>query len=242
MLLLGHYGRLKKGQAHGTFDSDYLSLGVKYRPHLFAILLAQGSLRRLPELNRRRQANYDLLFRELEGCAAIQPIETTPGAVRGGFLEYILRYEPDHAGGMSQADFIAAAKAEGVPVAPERYSSIGKRGRQLHESPIFTDPAAFGVGSGAFGATQSREPLDQLSLPVTESLKGRLLTLPPFTKVPSSFVRECAQALRKVADAGALRQAATASSDSVPARELPAGRRAPRAAPAPRHPSPRGGD
>ena len=29
MLLLGHYGRLKKGQAAASFESDYLSLGVK---------------------------------------------------------------------------------------------------------------------------------------------------------------------------------------------------------------------
>jgi perosamine synthetase len=197
MLVLGHYGRLKKGQAQGTFDSDYLSLGVKYRPHLYAILLAQGSLERLTELNRRRRANYELLAGALAGCRAIQPVPTTPRALRGGFLEYILRYDPAHAGGMSQAHFIDAARAEGVPIAPERYSAIGKRGHQLHESPVFVNPAVFGMGPRA------REPGDEHgSLPVTEGLKGRLMTLPPFTKVPQRLVLECAQALRKVAEAG----------------------------------------
>ena len=47
MLVLGHYGRLKHGQARSTFDTDHLSLGLKYRPHLYAILLALGSLSRL---------------------------------------------------------------------------------------------------------------------------------------------------------------------------------------------------
>src|SRR5204863_8920039 len=44
MLLLGHYGRLKKGQAADTFDTDFLALGLKYRAHLYAVLMARGSL------------------------------------------------------------------------------------------------------------------------------------------------------------------------------------------------------
>jgi hypothetical protein len=40
-------------------------------------------------------------------------------------------------------------------------------------------------------------------LPATRALAGRLLTLPPFTKVPERFIRQCAGALRKVAAAAA---------------------------------------
>ena len=50
---------------------------------------------------------------------------------------------------------------------------------------------------------QARAHTPYGSLPVTEALAGRLLTLPPLTKVPERFVRECARALRKVADAAA---------------------------------------
>jgi len=67
MLALGHYGRLKAGQAKNTFDTDYLSLGVKYRPHLYGILLATGSLSRLAELNRRRQRSEFLQAAQAEG-------------------------------------------------------------------------------------------------------------------------------------------------------------------------------
>jgi dTDP-4-amino-4,6-dideoxygalactose transaminase len=198
MLVLGHYGRLKKGQAASTFETDYLSLGVKYRPHLYAALLARGSLSRLEELNRRRRRNYGILADELDGCPAVQPIETTPGAVRGGFLEFILRFERAHAAGMSLEAFIAAATAEGVPVAAERYSAIGKVGRMLHQSPIFTAPAELGLDGGAGGGNIHGR------LPVAESLRGRLMSLPPFTKVPERFVRECARALRKVAERSAV--------------------------------------
>ena len=148
MLLLGHYGRLKKGQAAGTFETDHLSLGVKYRPHLYAILLARRRLLRLPELTGAARRNYEILVEELRGCRAVQPIETTSDAVRGGFLEYILRYDPDGAGGASRRAFLEAAVAEGVPIAPERYSAIGKHARMLHETPIFTGFDPYGV-SGA---------------------------------------------------------------------------------------------
>jgi perosamine synthetase len=194
MLLLGHYGRLKKGQAAGTFQTDRLSLGVKYRPHLYAVLLANRSLSRLEELNRRRRRNYEILLEELRGCQAVQPIETTPGAVRGGFLEYILRYDPNGAGGASRSAFLKAAVAEGVPIAPERYSAIGKHGRMLHQTPIFMGFDAFGGGGGGGSGP---------TLPATEALQDRLLTLPPFTRVPEEYVRQCVRALRKVARAGA---------------------------------------
>ncbi len=219
MLLLGHYGRLKKGQAAGTFQTDHLSLGVKYRPHLYAILLARRSLSRLPELNRRRRRNYEILVEELRGCRAVQPIETSADAVRGGFLEYILRYDPDGAGGASRRAFLEAAVAEGVPIAPERYSGIGKHARMLHETPIFTGFDPYGVS----GASSSRSPAP--ALPATESLRDRLMTLPPFTKVPEDYVRQCARALRKVAGAGALlsgeREQRTAA-DGVVRGEQPA--------------------
>lgn len=203
MLLLGHYGRLKKGQANDTFQTDHLSLGLKYRPHLYAVLLARGSLSRLDELNRRRRRNYAILAAELEGCRAVSPIETTEGAIRGGFLEFILRYDPDHAGGWSRKQFIEAAKAEGVPIAEERYARIGDRGHMLCESPIFTTLDTWGLGGFLDGRRGSAPLRGGYDLPVTEGLAGSLMTMPPFTKVPERFVRECGRALRAVAERAA---------------------------------------
>jgi perosamine synthetase len=199
MLALGHYGRLKAGQAKNTFDTDYLSLGVKYRPHLYGILLAIGSLSRLPELNRRRQRDYDILCEELADCEAVQPIKTTSEAVRGGFLEFIVRYTPEKAGNWKSSEFLQAAQAEGVPISKERYARLGKSKRMLSETPIFTTLDSSELG-GYLEASRASENLQaQSDLPVVRSLAGRLLTLPPFTKVSERFVRECAAALRKVA-------------------------------------------
>ena len=199
MLALGHYGRLKEGQAKNTFDTDFLTLGVKYRPHLYGIYLALGSLARLKELNQRRQRNYDILCEELADCEAVQPIRTTREGTRGGFLEFIVRYTPEKAGGWNCPAFIQAAKAEGVPISNERYARIGKRKRMLNETPIFStlDGSQLGgmLPTGADWAATHAEA----DLPVVSSLSDRLMTLPPFTKVSEQYVRECAAALRKVA-------------------------------------------
>jgi perosamine synthetase len=203
MLLLGHYGRLKQGQAAATFQTDELSLGVKYRPHLYAVLLALGSLSRLDELNRLRRANHEILAAELQGCGAVQPVATHAGATRGGFLEFVLRYEPAHAGGWNRDAFVHAARAEGVPIAAERYARIGDQARMLHESPIFTRPELVPVRSAV--APNDRDDRRDIppGLPVTKALGDRLLTMPAFTKVPERFLRECGRALRKVADEAA---------------------------------------
>jgi len=202
MLVLGHYGRLKNGQVADTHQTDGLSFGLKYRPHLYAMILANGSLSRLPELNRRRQRNYDILTSELESCPAITPIGSYPDATRGGFLEYIVKYDPARAGGWSRDMFMKAARAEGVPIGRERYAAIGEKGRPLNESRLFTTrglsrfegwpDACAPPGDGGNGG-----------LPVTQAVADRLLTLPPFTKVSERFVRQCARALRKVAEGAA---------------------------------------
>jgi dTDP-4-amino-4,6-dideoxygalactose transaminase len=199
MLALGHYGRLKAGQAKNTFDTDYLTLGVKYRPHLYGILLAAGSLSRLPELNHRRQRNYDILSEELAGCEAVQPIKTTLEAVRGGFLEFIVRYTPEKAGNWKSSEFLEAAQAEGVPISKERYARLGKSKRMLSETPIFTTLDSTELGGYMEASRSPDNSQAQSDLPVVRNLAGRLLTLPPFTKVSERFVRECAAALRKVA-------------------------------------------
>lgn len=197
MLALGHYGRMKDGQAKKTFDTDFLTLGVKYRPHLYGIYLALGSLSRLKELNRCRQRNYDILCAELADCAAIQPVMTTPEATRGGFLEFILRYNPEKAGNWKVSQFIDAAKAEGVPVSKERYARLGKRKRMLSETPIFS--TLDGSALGGFLPTSPEFEPNPDDLPVVSTLSSRLMTLPAFAKVSAQYVRDCAAALKKVA-------------------------------------------
>src|SRR5436190_4688799 len=213
MLVLGHYGRLKNGQVAGTYDTDGLAFGLKFRPHLYAMVLACGSLSRLEELNRRRRRNYEILGAALEHCPAVRLVDSYPDATRGGFLEFIVRYDPVHAGGWSRDLFVKAARAEGVPIARERYAAIGDRARPLHESRLFTTREL----SRFEGWPDAPAPGDHGdgSLPVTRGVADRLMTLPAFTKVPERYIRQCAHALRKVADGAAAARAVVPEKPSV---------------------------
>jgi acyl-CoA synthetase (AMP-forming)/AMP-acid ligase II len=94
-------------------------------------------LSRLDELNRRRRHNYAILTEELDGCR--RAADPDSGAVRSG-SEHILRYDPEHADGLRRGEFIAAAKAEGVPIAPgaTRPSACGRACTSRPSSPPST--------------------------------------------------------------------------------------------------------
>lgn len=192
MLQLGLYGRHRDLQAHEIDIAD-LTLGLKYRPHLYAMVLARGGLKRLPELNRRRRANYELLAKLLEPCAAVETIGVHPGAERGGMLEFILRYRPEHAGGWSREAFVNAVRAEGVPVTPDRYTP-------LHQQRLFSEPLPTSFGSH-FGEGMKPHSIKPGELSVTETVCPNLMSMPPFTHVDERFIHECAAAFDKVAQA-----------------------------------------
>lgn len=200
MLVLGHYGRSSTDQAAGTFDVDNLSLGLKFRPHLYGVELALGGISRLAELNERRRTNYALLGEALQGCRAVETIDSYPEAVRGGFLEFILRFNPEHAGGWNRGAFVKASREEGVPIASDRYSTQGNMHTLLHETSLFRDLDYSQLG-GYIGAGRrpSEQSVDGGGLSLSSRVSQRLLTMPAFTKVSASYIRQCAEALRKVA-------------------------------------------
>ena len=75
----------------------------------------------------------------------------------------------------------------------------------LSETPIFTTLDSSELGGYMEASRAAQDSPASPELPVVKSLAGRLLTLPPFTKVSERFVRECAAALRKVAECAAAR-------------------------------------
>jgi perosamine synthetase len=201
MLALAHTGRTSRHQAADSVAIDDLSFGLKYRPHLAAAQWALGSLRRLDELNRRRARNHAVLVEALADTKALTAIETHPDAVRGGWFEFVFRYDPDHAAGWPIGTFVQAARAEGVPIGVDRYTRQGPRATLLDGAPLFAG-FDFDELGGFLGGPTGGRPLDGPGAPrpIAASLADRLLTLPPFTAVSEEFVRQCGKALVKVAE------------------------------------------
>lgn len=202
MLLLGHFGRIQKGQAAQTFDIGDMSLGHKYRPHQCAIHLAMGSIKRLSKLNSRSARAWEWLCHELRDVPGITPQETLPGAVRAGFQEFVLVYEGAELGGPTREEFVKAVRKEGAPLVENRYAKINYTYGMLHKAPLFTTFDRRTLGGACYDPTRSWE--DQcrtVSLPVCERLTEQLVSFPRFDTASRGYVRACGRAIKKVVSA-----------------------------------------
>lgn len=195
MLLLGHCGLMPSRQQVPSFDLGEMCLGVKYRPHLFAVHMAHASLRRLARRNRRGERAWRWLREELDGAPGLRPQVTAEGAQRGGWYAFVFTYEGDALGGPSTEEFVEAVRAEGAPLDRDQFYQ-----QQLHTSPLFTRFDRRPFGGGVWDRTRPwEENLWKGALPTTEYLAAHNVRFPPtFCDLPESFVRQSARALRKV--------------------------------------------
>lgn len=198
MILLGHFGRGPRGEGARTFDHlGDMSLGAKYRPHVFAMALALSNLERLPELNRRRTRNYAMLNDRLRNVPGIETIEARAGCERAGYLEFKFKISRDVANRVPVDRIEEALTAEGAPVTRDRYSNQNFTYGLLHKAPLFTTFDRSTLG-GCFYDPTRPEPTPASVLPVTEDVCGRLLSTPAFTDVDEAFLMELAEAFAKV--------------------------------------------
>ena len=199
MVLLGHFGRGAKGEGAHTFDElGDMSLGAKYRPHPFAIALADCQLKRLPELNRLRTRNYAILNERLRDVPGIETVEPRAGCERGGYLEFKFKVAREVVDRVDLDRIEAALIAEGAPVHKDRYSNINFTYGLLHKAPLFTTFDRTQLG-GCFYDPESYAgpPIEPTPLPVTEDVCTRLLSTYAFVDVDEDYLVQIAQAFRK---------------------------------------------
>ena len=200
MLVLGHYGRLKHGSGTRAPSTPITSASASSTartctPSCLRSAVSRGSRSSIGGVSATT-TSCARSWRTVRRSSRSRP---RPDATRGGFLEFILKYAPEHAGGWNSRAFVHAARAEGVPIEVERYARIGDRGRMLHETPIFSDARSEPAWWLSRRRTCRARAEGDHDLPVVRGLADRLFTLPAFTDVPERFVRACAAALRKVA-------------------------------------------
>jgi perosamine synthetase len=195
MLLLGHPGRLASGQAAGSFPPEIVDLGVKYRPHAFAVHLARSSLRRLDQENGRRGRIWATIRDELRDSVQLAPLEKLPKAEWGGYYNYVI----DFVGAREKAsaeDLARAARARGVPIQAEQY------GRNLlHKAPVFTSLDRARLGGGCFDATRPWDDnVSEVTLPACEAIGPRLLAFDRLMYLATDdFARRSARELSRAA-------------------------------------------
>jgi len=201
MVVLGHFGRKRLGADPSLVCIGDMSLGAKYRPHAWAIAMANEELKRLPAINARRTENYDFLNRHLQDCPGIETIEALPGAERAAYLEFKFKVSRQALRKANRDRIVEAMKAEGAPVTADRYSNQNYTYGLLHAAPLFTTFDRRSIGGVFYDPSlrpeeeRGRKPP---SLPVAEDLATRLITVPAYTEVDRNGLADVADAMRKV--------------------------------------------
>jgi dTDP-4-amino-4,6-dideoxygalactose transaminase len=197
MILLGHFGRPRQGVLDVVRTIGDMSLGAKYRAHPWAIAMANVGLKRLPELNAKRTANYEFLNDRLRGCPGLEVIDALPGATRAGYLELKFKLTREAVQVASRERIVEAMQAEGAPVTADRYSDLNYTYGLLHAAPLFTEVDRRGLG-GCFHDPTRDDASTRPTLPVAEGLNQRLISLPAFIDVTRESLAEVAATMCKV--------------------------------------------
>lgn len=107
-----------QGRRRGTPWYEHYSLGTNYRMTAFqaAILIVQ--LQRLPEQTAMRVANATYLRSRLKDFRGLRTAEPSNDVQDHPHYLMTLRYDPSEFSGVSRDLFLAAVRAEGVPLNP----------------------------------------------------------------------------------------------------------------------------
>lgn len=199
-ILFGHYER------HNTLELPetrrYAGLpsgGFKHRMHQMSSYVGRVQIKKYPqemaEIDRAMNAFCDRLA-EIPGFVPHRPKKEW-NCSKGGWYLPMTFYDAKAFGGLSIQRMAAALTAEGVG------TSAGCN-TPLHLHPIFSEEDVYGHGCPTAAAHRPKDapfvPQGVGSLPKSETIFGRCLTIPWFKKYRPDVIDTYISAYRKVAD------------------------------------------
>lgn len=177
-MALGHYERLKNLPLESPYRKYYATcFGFKYRIHPLAAAITRVQLRHLDERNKKRNKNIEYLDNKLRDLPGIRTFKA-PSYMKKVYYQHEIIWE-EAKFKVNKDKFIEALRAEGAQISGERYPL-------QHQQPIYKE---------------KNIPLG--SLPVTERIRDRILSLPTFPQADSNLLDQYAKAFKKVATAQA---------------------------------------
>ncbi|MGV8138895.1 MAG: DegT/DnrJ/EryC1/StrS family aminotransferase [Mangrovibacterium sp.] len=185
---LGHYERLPGLPEDSNYKKyQHTGFGYKYRIHPLAAAIIRQQLKKHVQLNKQREENLKYLNQELDKIKGLETIKTPDYMIRN-FYCYRIKYEPEELGEIEIVKFIAALQAEGLEIGKERYVL-------MHQQPVFKENNA-----KCPWFRKMKVIPDPISLPITEKLYERLLSLPTFPQASKKLVKQYIEGFKKVVE------------------------------------------
>jgi dTDP-4-amino-4,6-dideoxygalactose transaminase len=195
----GHYERTGKDLADNPELAPLAGLplgGVKFRMHQLSSAVGRVQLKyyegRMAVIQKAMNHFWDLL-EGVPGVRAHRPPKSS-GSTMGGWYAAHGLYKPEELGGLSVQKFAEAVRAEGGVCSPGANFA-------LHLHPVLNEADIYGHGKPTRIAFSDRDVRQGPgSLPVTESMQGRVYSIPWFKHYRTEVIEEHAAAYRKVAE------------------------------------------
>ena len=173
-MALGHYERLKNLSPESLYQKYYAtSFGFKYRIHPLAAAIARVQLRHVEKRNKRRNKNIEYLDNKLRDLPGIKIFKAPPYVKRVYYQHEIILEEEKLK--VNKDKFMEALRKEGAQISGERYPL-------QHQQTIYKERG-----------------VSLQTLPVTECIRDKILSLPVFPQADFNLLDQYAKAFRKVA-------------------------------------------
>ena len=187
-------GRVKNQLTIDEFKLfDETGLGLKYRIHPLAAVIANEKLKNLDKMNEERVSTLDYFSKRLNETESINPPVTKENSSRGGYYGYKAIYKSDKLRAMGIEKFIRILQAEGVDVRKTVTPP-------LHRTKLFSNSRNYKISvNGQYsGKSFTLKPED---FPVSEWFQENHLSFPTFSyRENKKIIDLYISAIKKVED------------------------------------------
>lgn len=179
---------------------DEQVLGLKFRAHPLALALAMASFETLSYRIEQSDRYREALFQALREIPGLEPEKSYPKAKRislyGGLK---IKYRKEALGGLPIEKFIAAVKAEGVPISGPGWRHAGSTQQLQHLKALFARGFdLWGRNRGPLGEDYC--PPKKGDFPYAEEADRSFFTLPSLIEPEEGLLEQWINAFRKVVD------------------------------------------
>ena len=194
----GHYQRMPNLEDPSLKSSSGMPLGgYKYRMHQLSSAVGRVQLANYSQRMEVIQMAMNYFWDQMEGIPGIKahrPLANS-GSTMGGWYAAKGLYEAEELKGLPVSRFCEAMNAEGVG-----YRIMPGANVLMHLHPVMNEVDVYGDGRPTRIAFSDRDLRQGLgSLPVTESLPQKCLSVPWFKHYRPEVIDEYVKAFRKVA-------------------------------------------
>ena len=194
----GHYQRMPTLDDPSLNSSSGMPLGgYKYRMHQLSSAVGRVQLANYSERMKVIQKAMNYFWDQMEGIPGIKAHRPAAesGSTMGGWYAAKGLYVTEELGGLSVSRFCEALNAEGF-----EYRIMPGANILMHLHPVMNEVDVYGDGRPTRIAFSDRDLRQGLgSLPITESLPEKCLSVPWFKHFRPEVIDEYVKAFRKVA-------------------------------------------